>query len=56
MVATGQMVLVVDDNDTVLHVAQGMLLHAGYSVMAVPGPHAALEKVRGFQGDIHLPL
>jgi len=56
MAATGQMVLVVDDNDAVLHLVEGMLQHGGYSVMAVPGPHAALEKVRGFQGDIHLPL
>src|SRR5215469_8622622 len=30
--------------------AEAMLLSAGYSVMAVPGPHAALEKARGFQG------
>src|SRR5215469_4973347 len=56
MAATGNMVLVVDDNEAVLDVAEGMLLRGGYSVMAVPSACAALEKVRGFQDDIHLLL
>ncbi len=52
----GQVVLVVDDDASMLHIAEVMLRHRGYETIAAPGPLEALKKSNEFRGEIHLLL
>jgi len=52
----GQIVLVVDDDPSVLSATGRILRRAGYSVIAASGPLKALEQSRAFPAEIHLLL
>jgi CheY-like chemotaxis protein len=52
----GQVVLVVDDEELLLHGVEKMLRRAGYSVITAADPLKALEASRNFPGDIRLLL
>ena len=56
MVPTGQAVLVVDDDQSVLYTIETMLRCKDYSPIIALGPLEALKKSREFKGDIHLLL
>jgi CheY-like chemotaxis protein len=49
-------VLVVDDEITMLRTTEAVLIRGGYSPTAASGPMEALQKSRDFQGDIDLLL
>ena len=51
-----KVVLVVDDEEQLLHLAEAMLRRDGYSVLSASGPLKALERSRDFPGDIDLLL
>jgi len=52
----GLTVLVVDDDRSVLGLTETVLRSRGYFVMTAASPHVALEKIRLFEGEIHLLL
>src|SRR5215472_13416017 len=56
LVGKGQIVLVVDDDPSVLSATIRILRRGGYSVIAASGPLEALEMARAFPGEIHLLL
>jgi CheY-like chemotaxis protein len=49
-------ILVVDDDPSLLGVTEGILGLAGYATIAASGPLEALRKSRNFEVDIHLLL
>jgi len=51
-----QIVLVVEDDPTLLCAVQAILRHGGYSPIAASGPLEALNKSHEFAGEIHLLL
>ena len=53
---TGQVVLVVEDEERLLAAVAAMLRRNGYSVITAPDPLKALEESRRFPGDIHMLL
>ena len=53
---TGQIVLVVDDDKTLLHTIEAILRRNDYSLIAACSPLEALKKSGDFSGDIHLLL
>lgn len=55
-VASGAVVLVVDDEDTVRQVVRRMLESAGYAVIEAPGAAAAVRESEGYDGVIHVLL
>jgi CheY-like chemotaxis protein len=56
MASMGQVVLVVDDDQTIVLTAEAILRREGYSPITASSPLEALEKSRDFKGDIHLIL
>ena len=56
MARAGQVVLVVDDEEHLLHAVAAMLRREGYSVITASDPQKALEESRGLPGDIDLLL
>ncbi|ABW69071.1 PAS domain S-box protein [Desulfosudis oleivorans] len=51
---TGQTVLVVEDEEAILRLADKMLTGMGYTVLTAPGPAAALELAKQHTGPIDL--
>jgi CheY-like chemotaxis protein len=56
MEQAGQIVLVVDDDTTMLRAAEAILHRGGYSPIAASSPREALKKSRDFRDEIHLLL
>jgi CheY-like chemotaxis protein len=54
MEQAGQIVLVVDDDTTMLRAAEAILHRGGYSPIAASSPREALKKSRDFRDEIHL--
>ncbi len=52
----GEAVLIVEDDDSVRHVARSVLRKYGYQVHDARGPHEAINKLRSECHDIHLLL
>jgi hypothetical protein len=52
----GKVVLVVDDEESILLAAEAILLRGGYSPITASGALEAFEKSRNFKGDIGLLL
>lgn len=50
----GQLVLLVEDEEMILKVGQGMLTQLGYRVLAAATPSEALRQARAHTGDIEL--
>ncbi len=50
------MILIVDDDENMLHAVEAMVRKGGYSPLAVADPMEALRKSREFREDIHLLL
>src|SRR5262245_49037692 len=56
MAHTGQIVLIVDDDECMRHATASVLRRGGYTPIVASGPREALEKSRDFKGDVHLLL
>jgi signal transduction histidine kinase len=54
--ATGQHILLVDDEPPIIHVLKKLLVRTGYQVTAHTDPRAALEDFRAHPADFHLIL
>jgi len=50
----GETILVVEDETSVLHLAERILERLGYAVLTSASPAAALSMAREYQGEIHL--
>src|SRR5262249_24598880 len=56
MAHTGQIVLIVDDDESMLRATASVIRRGGYTPIEASGPREALDKSRDFKGDIHLLL
>ncbi|MFH1488026.1 MAG: GAF domain-containing protein, partial [Pseudomonadota bacterium] len=52
----GEIILIVEDEASVLKVGKEILDRLGYTVLAAGGPGKAMETARGYSGQIHLLL